>query len=55
LLRSLTAAYGTILWVPTNDCSWWKSGRAVEITAMTDISAQFFAVMHSGVLPQRRV
>jgi hypothetical protein len=22
--------------VPTNVCSWWKSGRAADITAMTD-------------------
>jgi cupin superfamily acireductone dioxygenase involved in methionine salvage len=29
-----------VLCVPTNVCSWWKSGHAADIAAMTDFDAQ---------------
>src|SRR6516225_12224644 len=42
-----------VLCVPTNVCSWWKSGRAADITAMTNFepSAVFGSIHRTCLSP----
>jgi len=45
-----------VLCVPTNVCSWWKSGHAADITAKTDFDPQRTSPLLSGCkMPSKEI